>query len=107
MDCQIRRTLYASRTLVRIATAGIASITLVEAANAQSRPVLPELSCAQAADILRRQGDLVMGTGGAGYERFVAHPGFCGRGGSEPAYVVTRDNRQCLIGSRCVAIPGR
>lgn len=44
----------------------------------------------------------MLGTGRYTYDRYVAHAGYCGIGETtQPAWVPTRDARQCFIGYTC------
>lgn len=85
----------------------LTSLVAVSAAVAQNRPSTTNMTCGQAAELVARNGGIVLGTGGATYDRFVVHRGFC-----EPtevtkrAFVPTRDSRACLVGYRCIE-PGR
>ena len=80
---------------------------LSSAANAQERPSSVTMTCRQAAALVSARGDLILGTGGFTYDRFVRDRSFC-----EPtevtanAFVPTSDNPECLVGYRCIE-PGR
>jgi hypothetical protein len=72
-------------------------------ALAQSRPMTPSLTCAQARALVMGQGGIVLGTGLATYDRYVRSPVFCMRSETtELAWVPTRDAAQCPVGYRCV-----
>lgn len=72
------------------------------AAAAQPRPSVPSLPCARAAALVQAQGAVVLGTGGATYDRFVSGPNACVIGEfTEPAWVASVDNPQCFVGYRC------
>lgn len=71
-------------------------------AQAQARPSLWTMTCAQAQAMVRQQGSVMMNYGPMTYDRFVASPTSCGmRGVVRPEYQPTRDNRQCFIGYTC------
>ena len=73
------------------------------AAHAQGRPDTSQLTCASARALVERAGAIVLNTGRFTYDRFVNHRGFCTRTESiEPAFVPSRDNQACYIGSICV-----
>lgn len=66
-----------------------------------------DMSCAQAKDTVSRQGVVVLGTGGATYDRFVRDRGFCEiTEVTIPAFVPARDTPRCFVGYRCKE-PGR
>ena len=71
-------------------------------ALAQNRPDTTAMSCASARALVARVGAIVLSTGGATYDRYVAHRGFCTRSETtEPAFVRSADSPACLIGERC------
>jgi hypothetical protein len=73
---------------------------------AQTRPSSPNLSCAQARQLVLSQGAVVLGTGGFTYDRFVRDGGFCERGEyPSAAWVRTRATPQCPVGYRCRSGP--
>ncbi|HEY7386293.1 MAG TPA: hypothetical protein VH743_21750 [Beijerinckiaceae bacterium] len=81
---------------------GLAAACVVTSVAAQPRPSTVAMSCAQAAGLVASRGAIVLGTGGYTYDRFVAHRGFCLiTEMTEPAWVPTRDTRQCFVGYRC------
>ena len=61
-----------------------------------------DLTCAQARNVVLRQGAAVLGTGGQTYDRFVRDRNFC-----EPteigrrAFVPARDTPACFVGFTC------
>ncbi|GJE76228.1 hypothetical protein [Methylorubrum suomiense] len=61
-----------------------------------------DMSCAQARNVVLRQGAAVLGTGGQTYDRFVRDRNFC-----EPteigrrAFVPARDTPACFVGFTC------
>lgn len=72
-------------------------------AAAQSRPDSLALNCAQARDIVARNGAVVMGSGPLIYDRFVASVRFCPLGDvTRPATVPTRDTPYCPVGNTCI-----
>jgi len=74
-------------------------------AGAQNRPSTTSLSCAQARGLVHAQGAIVLGTGGATFERFVSHSGFCLREEvAEQAFAPTLDNPACPVGFRCALL---
>jgi hypothetical protein len=72
-------------------------------ALAQGRMSTTNLTCAQARGMVASQGAVVLGTGGATYQRFVSHGGFCQRlETAQLAYAPTRDTPACPVGGVCV-----
>ncbi|MFD1302155.1 hypothetical protein [Methylobacterium marchantiae] len=61
-----------------------------------------DMTCAQAQATVTRSRGIVLGTGGATYDRFVRDRGFCEVTEiTVPAYAPTRDDPNCLVGYRC------
>ncbi|HVV92938.1 MAG TPA: hypothetical protein VHD15_05935 [Hyphomicrobiales bacterium] len=88
--------------LVVLLTLGAAT-----AAEAQGRrPDSLALSCGQAKALVSARGAVVMTTGGPDiYDRYVRDGGFCATSlTTQPAYIATRNRRQCFVGYRCVPI---
>lgn len=78
---------------------GLAAATV---ATAQERPSSMDMTCGQATALVREQGDVVLGSGGQSFDRFVSSQQFCLSSElTEPAYVPSRDQRQCFVGYRC------
>ncbi|GLS43428.1 hypothetical protein GCM10007884_14130 [Methylobacterium brachythecii] len=93
---------------VMIRTTALSALMLAVLASAASaRPSTTQMTCAQARDVVLRQGGVVLGTGGQTYDRFVRDRSFC-----EPteigrrAFVPARDTPQCFVGYTCYE-PGR
>ncbi len=69
---------------------------------AAQRPSTVDMTCAQARNVVLRQGAAVLGTGGQTYDRFVRDRNFC-----EPteigrrAFVPARDTPACFVGFTC------
>jgi hypothetical protein len=82
------------------------SLVLVLSAGgavAQPRPSTTALPCAQARSLVAAQGAVVLGTGGATYDRFVSAANFCARElVPRQAFAPTLDNPQCPVGFVCV-----
>ena len=71
-------------------------------ALAQSRPSTVQMPCARAAAIVRAQGAVVLGTGGATYDRFVSDRRFCSpTEDTKTAFVPAADTPQCAVGYTC------
>jgi hypothetical protein len=68
-----------------------------------ARPNTTALSCADAQDLVAREGSIVLNTGAPGlFQRFVAGARFCGNSeAAAPAYVTTADAASCKIGFYC------
>ncbi len=85
------------RTAIAIATCCLASISM-----AQTRPLTTALTCAAAADVVNRNGAIVLGTGPTTYDRYVRDGSGCGIGAStSPAFVPAKDRAQCFVGYVC------
>ena len=71
-------------------------------ALADPRPNTTAMTCVAAAQKIAAHGAVVMETGPALFDRFVASRAFCTSSETtEPAFVTTRDNPSCMIGYRC------
>ncbi|SFG96711.1 hypothetical protein [Methylobacterium gossipiicola] len=82
------------------------SLGAVGSAQAQRASTIA-MDCAQARATVSRQGAIVLGTGGATYDRFVRDRSFCEITEiTIPAFVPTRDDANCFVGYRCKE-PGR
>ncbi len=89
------------RTVWGVIAAGLVA-GWASAASAQSRPDSLGMTCQQASALVRSRGALVLGTGPNVYDRYVADGRFCNFPDvAEPAWVATRDKRQCMVGYRC------
>ena len=70
--------------------------------QAQARPSSVTMTCAQAAQLVAAHGAILLGTGGATFDRFVTDRRFCAiNQTTEPAWVPTSDTPQCFVGYRC------
>jgi hypothetical protein len=80
----------------------VLALALVSA-TAFARPNTTALSCADAQDLVAREGSIVLNTGAPGlYERFVSSAHFCGNSEkAAAAYVTTADAASCKIGYYC------
>lgn len=84
------------------AAAAIALVALPSPAVAQARPDTRAMSCAQAQDLVRRAGAIVLSTGPLTYQRFVTDRRFCDRTEVlQVEYAPTRDTAQCPVAYRC------
>lgn len=73
-------------------------------ADAQGRPDVRNMSCAEARSLVWQQGAAVLSTGRHTYDRYVSSERFCAVGNvAERAYVGTRDASTCAIGYTCEA----
>ena len=93
---------------MRIVLAAAGLIALSVPALAQGRPATPNMTCAQASNLVARQQAIVLTTGrGAGgdlYDRYVSSGGFCPAGlYGRVAFVPTRDKPNCNIGYYCTS----
>ena len=93
------------RVVVAALVAGIGWVGASLPAAAQGRPDSLSMSCDQARALLRSRGALVIGTGPHIYDRYVTDRRFCAvTEGTRPAWIATRDTRQCMVGYTCVPI---
>jgi hypothetical protein len=80
----------------------LALLASVSNAEAQQRPLAPNLPCRQVQQIVLANGAAVIGTGQFTYDRYVSGAGFCQINESiEPAWIATRDTPQCPVGYLC------
>lgn len=80
----------------------LALSAIATSVHAQQRPMTPGLACAQAQQLVLRNGAIVLGTGTYTYDRYVRDLSFCQHDESlEAAWVPTRDTPQCPVGFRC------
>lgn len=92
-----------ARAGLAAASAALALAAMTGFVAAQGRPSTVQMTCAQARALVARHGAIVLGTGGQTFDRFVAHRGFCPvTDVTQPAWVRSRDARQCFVGYRCV-----
>ncbi|KQO58309.1 MULTISPECIES: hypothetical protein [unclassified Methylobacterium] len=83
-----------------------AAIGVASPAIAQRASTL-DMTCPEARSVVSRNRGIVLGTGGATYDRFVRDRGACEVTEiTIPAYAPTRDTPDCFIGYRCRE-PGR
>lgn len=76
--------------------------------SAMARPDTRTMTCAQAQDLVKRSGAIVLTTGDYTYSAFVGTRAYCqSREFLRPSYAPTRDNPSCRVGSRCVEPPPR
>lgn len=69
---------------------------------AEARPDTRNMSCAQAAALVRREGAAVLSTSSTTFDRYVRDISFCSGGEVlRPEWVATRDAPQCYIGYTC------
>ncbi|HYF54162.1 MAG TPA: hypothetical protein VEA41_07880 [Salinarimonas sp.] len=88
---------------MRILLVAFALASGISAVAAQSRLSTTSMSCAQARAVVLEEGAVVLGTGGATYDRFVSSGQFCQRElVMRQAFARTTDNPQCPVGSICV-----
>lgn len=83
-----------------------ACLVLGASSLAQARPDSLTMSCAATRGLVQKSGAVVIGTGPNIYERFVTQRRFCTMTQvTEPAWIRTADQSQCLVGYRCVERP--
>lgn len=85
------------------ATIALCGVVASASAFAQGRPNSVNMTCAQARGAVASAGALVLGTGGATYDRYVSNRSFCTPSEvTDPGFAPTVDNPQCLVGYLCV-----
>ncbi|CAN1565441.1 hypothetical protein MCEMSEM23_02900 [Rhabdaerophilaceae bacterium] len=88
-----------SRTLLTIVLFGLCGLG---GALAQARPSTQALTCQAAQALVQKSGAIVLDTGAGTYDRYVSGQQFCIYGQiTQPAYVSTRDVRDCVVGFVC------
>lgn len=71
-------------------------------ASAQGQLDTMRMSCAAAAEIVRRSGAVVLHSGPNIYDRYVSAQNFCAREEvMKPTWIPSADNPQCFIGYVC------
>ena len=87
---------------IRLFPVSAAIVAFASGAVAQGRPATPAMTCAAAADLVARNGAIVLTTGPITYARFVHHGGFCPIPETpRPAFELTLDNPKCFVGYIC------
>lgn len=73
------------------------------AADNNSRPYSPGMSCATLVNLVGQRGAVVISTGPYTWDRVVRDRSFCPfEQTSTPEFAPTSDNRQCFAGLRCI-----
>lgn len=69
---------------------------------AAARPSTLDMTCEEAAAMVRQQGEAVLSTGTFTFDRFVVTKGYCLLGDyAERGFAPTSDEKRCLIGYVC------
>lgn len=90
-----------STTAIRAGLAS-AAVLLLFGLPAHARPDTRTMTCAQAQDLVKRSGAIVLSTGQYTYSRFVADRRYCGHYEIlRPSYAPTRDTAQCPVAYYC------
>jgi hypothetical protein len=77
-------------------------VSLQSAALAQAGGSTQDMTCSQAAGLVRARGAIVLHTSPTTYDRYVSSGASCLRDQmTDPAWVRTADTPQCFIGYRC------
>ena len=83
------------------ASAAFLSVALVPFA-AMALPATTQMTCSQAATLVRTAGAAVLSTGPNVYDRYVISRQFCSADQAlDPAWVPTRNSPQCFVGYTC------
>ncbi|WP_417688814.1 hypothetical protein [Roseibium sp.] len=90
----------------RLAAASLAALTLASVSwgstPAEARPDLRKMTCAQAQEMVRRNGSVVFTTGRYTYSLFVSNMRYCDPGELlYTQYGPTKDNPQCPVAYEC------
>ena len=89
---------------MRSALFTIPFILIASSSFAQAMPNSLVMSCSAAKGLVQQNGAVVIGTGPNLYDRFVSSTAFREpMQRSEPAWIATADQAQCLVGRRCIA----
>lgn len=87
---------YLSATAICVASLWTAG------AMAQGRPDTLRMSCGTTAELVRRSGAIVLGTGPNLYDRYVSSHAYCERDEETvPRWLATGDAPQCFVGYGC------
>lgn len=93
------------RVLVAVLAAGVGVAGAIGPVAAQSRPDSLAMTCDQARGLVRSRGAAVIGTGPHVFDRYVSDQRFCAiTEGTKPAWIATRDTRQCPVGFTCIPV---
>ncbi|MFG1398634.1 hypothetical protein [Roseixanthobacter pseudopolyaromaticivorans] len=66
-------------------------------------PSSVNMTCAEALRFVTKAGGTVLATGGLTYDRYVRDRSFCNYSDvTKPAFVPTRDVKQCFVGYTCI-----
>ncbi len=69
---------------------------------AMALPASSQMTCSQAATLVRTGGAVVLSTSATTYDRYVISRQFCPADQAlDPAWVPTRNNPQCFVGYTC------
>ena len=80
----------------------ISLFMLVAGAQAQARPSTMDLPCTANRELVFARGEVVLGTGGKTYDRFVRDRTFCDvTEYAQSAFVPSRETPVCFVGYRC------
>ena len=81
----------------------LASPAMITPGLAQDFPNTLTMSCAEATAMVNSQGAVTLSTGPNVFNRYVKDEAYCSGGQqTRPAWVQTRDQQQCPVGSTCV-----
>jgi len=96
-----RKGRLASRTLAAALAVLCASAVLAQAQS--GRPDTRRLTCQQAQDLVKKSGSIVMTTGAATFEKFVANGSYCKPQTSQvrAKFAPASDDPKCAVGYRC------
>ena len=80
----------------------ISFILTASSAFAQAGPNSLTMNCTHARAVVQQSGAVVMYTGPDIFDRYVSSGSYCaGNEWTEPAWVVTTDQKHCLVGQVC------
>ncbi len=99
------RAVLAGLAMAGVAMAGafMGSGTAMAQGAYPNGPSSVTMTCAQALSFVTKAGGTVLNTGGLTYDRYVRDRSFCNYFDvTKPAFVPTRDVKQCFVGYTCI-----
>ncbi|GBU19736.1 MULTISPECIES: hypothetical protein [Methylobacterium] len=88
--------------MLRSVLASLLGLAAAMPAGAQTRLPLSRMLCADAIELVKREGDVVLPIGRGTPQRFVRDRSFCAFGEvAELRFVPARDNPECPVGYGC------
>lgn len=80
----------------------VAAALSLMAGPALAMPNSLTMTCSAAQALVKKDGQVVIGTGPNVYDRYVSGQRYCGsQMTTTPAWIATSDSKQCFVGYRC------